>query len=233
MNLFPASPAGGMPSYLDEVRSPDKRLRFYHRAVADTAKPGGRSPTCISIDVGSAVGVDNGAYFEQTGNAFPGAVIFSTSGHQYPPHANPFFITKLRVVDSTDIRYFVGWTTLNHVAFNGNDTLTDDAVGFQFSTNRSDTNWQLITNDGGTQTTTDSGLAFSTSQIYIMEIEFSSLGTSVRFRISHENFDICMSDTVVTSNLPTASSDMSPLSGIQTLAAAGKTRRYYWEEVWY
>ena len=232
MNLFPASPAGGMPSYLDEVRSPDKRLRFYHRAVADTAKPGGRFPTSISIDVGSAVGVDNGAYFEQTGNAFPGAVIFSTSGHQYPPHANPFFITKLRVVDSTDIRYFVGWTTLNHVAFNGNDTLTDDAVGFQFSTNRSDTNWQLITNDGGTQTTTDSGLAFSTSQIYIMEIEFSSLGTSVRFRISDENFTVLMDDTTITANLPSVSSALVIQQGLMPLAT-GKSWRFYYHQVWY
>ena len=192
-------------------------------------------PVSTFIDKSSSIGEDKGTYFEQLTDTSSGkdATLRLTSFEEVPPFADSLYILKHRVLDNTDIRVFAGWSTESYNAVNDNDTIADDAVGFQFSSSRGDTNWQLITNDGGTQTTTDSGCPFQTSLIYIMEIEFSSLGTSVRFRISHENFDICMGDTVVTSNLPTASSDMSPLSGIQTLAAAAKTRRYYWEEVWY
>jgi len=39
------------------------------------------------------------------------------------------------------------------------DTHTQDAIGFQFSTARGDTNWMFLTNDGGSQTITDTGVA--------------------------------------------------------------------------
>ena len=234
MNLFPASPAGGVPSYLDEVRSTDKRLRYDHFAIADATRPGGRNPLINATDTGSSFGVDDGSYFVQNSNsATTGACIYAWSGDEFPPQADAFFITKLRVIDNANIRYFAGWSVKSQNDFNDTDTIADDSVGFQFSTNRGDSNWQLITNNGGTQTTTDSGLAFSTSQIYIMEIEFLGLGTSVRFRISDQNFNVLMGDTTVTSNLPAVTSDLSPISSLQTLATAAKTCRFYWRESWY
>ena len=236
MNLFPSNPAEGIPSYLDEVRSPDKRLRMRYFASGDPNQLGTFYPIALLQDsTASTIGADNGFYAEQYTNTSSGndAAIRMTAFEEIPPFADSLFIAKYRVLDNTDIRVFVGWSTLAFNQVNDNDTITDDAVGFQFSSSRGDTNWQLITNDGGTQTTTNSGLAFSTSQIYIMEIEFTGVGTSVRFRISDENFNVLMNDTVVTSNLPTASSDLSPLLGIQTLTTAAKTCRFYFTEVWY
>jgi len=232
MNLFPASPAGGVPSYLDEVRSPDKRLRMYHRPVGDINAPGGRYPTAGATDEGSSLGYDTGEpYFEQNstsltnGAAISGGVLFSSK-------ADPLALQKFKVLDNTNIRYFFGFCALNWINFNDNDTITDDAVGFQFSTNRGDTNWQLITNNGGTQTTTDSGLAFSNSQIYVMEIELLGVGTSVRFRISDENFNVLMNDTFITSNLPTDGSDLYIDKGIMPLSG-DVSWRFYWTQGWY
>jgi len=234
MNLFPASPAGGVPSYLDEVRSTDKRLRYDHFAIADATRPGGRNPLINATDTGSSFGVDDGSYFVQNSNsATTGACIYAWSGDEFPPQADAFFITKLRVIDNANIRYFAGWSVKSQNDFNDTDTIADDSVGFQFSTNRGDSNWQLITNNGGTQTTTDSGLAFSNSQIYIMEIEFTSLGTSVRFRISDENFNILMNDTFVTSNLPAANtSGLAIQQGIMPLSG-DVSWRFYYHQVWY
>ena len=234
MNLFPASPAGGIPSYLDEVRSPDKRLRMYHRPIGETSVPGGLYPVLATQDSSSAVGIDTGdPYFEQvTTNLTSGATIYAGSKGEYSPLADPLAVQKFRVMDNANIRYFFGWCALNQTSFNDNDTITDDAVGFQFSTNRGDTNWQLITNDGGTQTTTDSGLAFSNSQVYVMEIEFSGVGTSVRFRISDENFNVLMNDTFITSNVPTNGTDLYLQRGSMPLSGE-VSWRFYWSQVWY
>ena len=236
MKLFPSNPAEGIPSYLDEVRSPQKRLRMRNFAGGDPANVNGFYPTAIVADSSSSVGADNGLYLEQGTSAFANqdAGVRLSAFEEVPPFADSVYIAKFRIMDNTDIRAFVGWSVRDYYDINDNDTIAGDAVGFQFSSSRGDTTWQLITNNGGTQTTTNSGLAFSTSQIYILEIEFSSLGTSVRFRISGENSNVLMSDTVVTSNLPAVTSDLSPLTGIQNLASlAVKTSRWYWQEVWY
>ena len=235
MKLFPSNPAEGTPSYLDEVRSPDKRLRMRYFA-GPSGGATGFYPVAVSYDASSSTGADNGLYFEQLTGTISGndAGVRIAVFEEIPPFADSLYIVKFRIMDNTDIRAFVGWTTESYTEINDNDTIGGDAVGFQFSSSRGDTNWQLITNDFGmAQTTTDSGLAFSTNQIYIVEMEFTSLGESVRFRISDENFNVLMNDTIVTSNLPTASSDVSPSFGIQTLTTAAKTSRFYWQEVWY
>ena len=234
MKLFPSNPAEGTPSYLDEVRSPDKRLRMRYFA-GPSGGATGFYPVAVSYDASSSTGADNGLYFEQLTGTISGndAGVRIAVFEEIPPFADSLYIVKFRIMDNTDIRAFVGWTTESYNAINDNDTIGGDAVGFQFSSSRGDTTWQLITNNGGTQTTTDSGLAFVTSQIYIVEMEWSGVGTSVRFRISDQNFNALMQDTVVTSNLPAVTSDLSPLNSLQTLATAAKTCRFYWRESWY
>lgn len=235
MNLFPASPAGGVPSYLDEVRSTDKRLRMYHRPIGDTTRPSGLYPVLAIVDQGSSIGYDTGEpYFDQnSASTYTGAIIYAATGGEHSTKSDMFTVQKFKVLDNTNIRYFWGWTSEYVYDINDNDTIaSDDSVGFQFSTNRGDTNWQLITNNAGTQTTTDSGVAFSTGQIYIMEIEFLGEGTSVRFRISDENFNVLMNDTVVTSNIPTDGSEMNLVRGIMPLSG-DVSWRFYWSQVWY
>ena len=236
MKLFPSNPTGGIPSYLAEVRSKEKTLALRNAAIADATRPGGYYPVMSAYDASSSYNADSaGLYFEQVSGTTIGndVALYQSPLEELAPNYDPLFITKFKVLDNTDIRIFVGMTTEAYNAVNDNDTIGGDAVGFQFSTNRSDTNWQLITNDGGTQTTTDSGLAFSTSQVYITEMEFSGVGTSVRFRISDENFNPLMGDTTVTSNIPDVASDLSPMNSLQTLATAAKTSRFYWRESWF
>tara|TARA_R110000824_G_scaffold86885_1_gene214576 strand:+ start:216 stop:848 length:633 start_codon:yes stop_codon:yes gene_type:complete len=205
-------------------------------AIADASRPGGFYPVCITYDGSSSYNADSdGLYFEQASGTSIGndASIRGATKEELYPQFDPLWISKFRIMDNTDIRVFAGMTTESYNAINDNDTIGGDAVGFQFSSSRGDTTWQLITNNGGTQTTTDSGLAFVTSQIYIVEMEWSGVGTSVRFRISDQNFNALMQDTVVTSNLPAVTSDLSPLNSLQTLATAAKTCRFYWRESWY
>jgi len=236
MKLFPSNPTGGIPSYLAEVRSKEKSMKFRHFAIADAMKPGGFYPVPVAQDASSSYNADSdGIYFEQaSGTSINNtAVIYISAFEEIAPNFEPLWTSKFRVLDNSDIRFFFGLTTQAGNTINANDTIAGDSVGFQFSSSRGDSNWQLITNNGGTQTTTDSGLAFSTSQIYIMEIEWSGVGTSVRFRISDQNFNVLMGDTTVTSNLPAVTSDLSPISSLQTLATAAKTSRFYWSEIWY
>ena len=238
MKLFPSNPTGGIPSYRTKtrLRSKEKTLIFRNHAIADAGRPAGFYPVMTAYDGSSSYNADSdGLYFEQSSGTSIGneATLYNTTKEELYPQYDPLWISKFRIMDNTDIRIFAGMTTESHNAVCDNDTIGGDAVGFQFSTNRGDTNWQLVTNNGGTQTTTNSGLAFVTSQIYIMEMEWSGVGTSVRFRISDQNFNALMQDTVVTSNLPAVTSDLSPMNALHTLATAAKTCRFYWRESWY
>ena len=238
MKLFPSNPTGGIPSYLTKsrVRSKEKTLIFRNHAIADASRPGGFYPVIVAQDASSSYNADSdGFYFEQASGTTINntAACYLSAYEELYPQFDPLWTSKFRVMDNTDIRVFFGMTTAMGNTINANDTIAQDAVGFQFSSSRGDTTWQLITNNAGTQTTTDSGLAFSTGQIYIVEMEWSGVGTSVRFRISDENFNVLMNDTVVTSNLPAVTSDLSPITSLQTLATAAKTCRFYWMESWY
>ena len=127
----------------------------------------------------------------------------------------PLLIFKLKPLSlTTSIRFFAGLGPSNAAAA---DTIASSAVGVQYSTNQGDSNWQFIANDGGVQTTVDSGVAVDTAVHYV-KIDATS-GTSVTVSILDSNF-VEQASTTFTTELYSATQSRLVFSGIQALAAS-------------
>jgi len=89
----------------------------------------------------------------------------------------------------------------------------DDQVYFRFSTDDSDTNWEIVSSIGGVDTTADSGVAVAASTIYYFRIEIDA-ERKAHFYINNKNV---YNTTALTNDV-----DLIPYVGVQALAAAAK-----------
>jgi hypothetical protein len=124
--------------------------------------------------------------------------------------------------DTTDIRAFFGFTGGATIA----TTMAADSpnlaiVGFQFSTSRGDTNWQLIHGSGGAPTVVNTGVAVAdTTNPSQFLVEWLGSG-AVLARIFNQSGAVVYSNRL-TANIPAAASDLRVLVACRGLVAALK-----------
>ena len=94
----------------------------------------------------------------------------------------------------------------------------DDQAYFRFSTDDSDTNWEIVNSIGGTDVTSDSGVAVAASTNYYFRIEIDS------DRKAHYFID---NKEVYTSAAMTNDVDLIPYVGIQCLDATPSSQYLY------
>jgi hypothetical protein len=172
-----------------------------------------------ATDVSSARDVSaDGIGFKQSS-----AASASTGGvYHWPIQA--FFDTgwlpKVRVKVKLDtvatVRYFFGLSSDN-----GANTVADDdpatyQCGFQFSTARGDSNWQLALDDNGTQVLTDTGLAAATGVLWF-EVDITAAG-SCKFTIQN-GVGVELYSATISANVPSAGNLMYFVHGGETQAA--------------
>lgn len=98
----------------------------------------------------------------------------------------------------------------------------DDQVFFRFSTDDSDTNWEIVSSIGGTDTTTDSGVAVAASTQYKFRIEIDS-SRKAHFYINDVEIYIT---TALTNDV-----DLIPYVGIQALSATAEFVTVHYEKI--
>lgn len=94
----------------------------------------------------------------------------------------------------------------------------DDQAFFRFSTDDSDTNWEIVNSIGGTDTTSDSGVAVSAHTIYYLRIEIDSSRQAHYFINNKE---------VYRSSAMTNDVDLIPYVGVQCLDSTPSSQYLY------
>lgn len=125
---------------------------------------------------------------------------------------------------TASIRWFVGNIAALGVNFANcvdANTLGTSGFGFQFSTPRGDTNIQVVSYDGTTQTTTDTGVAFSANTFYSLELRVNS-ATNVTWKILNSAGAIQGSGTITT-NLPSSTQTLFATQAWETETTAVKS----------
>jgi len=94
----------------------------------------------------------------------------------------------------------------------------DDQAYFRFSTDDADTNWEIVNSIGGTDTTSDSGVAVSASTIYYFRIEIDADRQAHYFIDNKEVYrSAAMTDDI----------DLIPYVGVQCLDATPSSQYLY------
>ena len=94
----------------------------------------------------------------------------------------------------------------------------DDQAYFRFSTDDSDTNWEIVNSVGGTDTTSDSGVTVSASTVYYFRIEIDS-DRKAHYFINNKE--------VYTSGAMTNDIDLIPYVGVQCLDSTPSSQYLY------
>ena len=135
----------------------------------------------------------------------------------------PWLALRFRLNETTSVRAFFGITSLALATSVGSDDPAGHYAAMQFSTPRSDTNWQFVSDDGTTQEKTDSGVAPDTGW-HTLYIRIDEVDDEVIFQLNEGN------EVVHSTNIPGASTDLGVVFAIETQTAA--TRRF-WLPIWY
>jgi hypothetical protein len=139
--------------------------------------------------------------------------------------ANGFFYrARVGVVDTTSIRIFSGLTNQSSATMVGADNPAGHYIGFQFSTNRADTNWMITSKDGTTQTATSTGIAFAANKVYDLTFFCSQQCTSITWRVDNVTDNTNATGTVST-NLPGTTTSLRIAEAVSTLTTAVKNLR--------
>jgi hypothetical protein len=104
------------------------------------------------------------------------------------------------------------------------DTHTQDAVGFQYSTSRGDTNWMVMTNSGGAQTNTDTGVAVVAGDALTFDFNHYK-GEYVDWWIRRDG--IVIASGRVTTNIPSGGSSGNGVWVCTTKDAVAKSVYWY------
>lgn len=179
----------------------------------------------------SASGADTvGGYFEQSTSAVANNVAESrqTSTHLLHLEHRPILRFKFSLQTTTNVRFFIGVAHITTAVDDG-DNMTNQYVGLQFSTNRADTNFTFVTDDGATQATHASTEAVTTDT-YILEI-FSESSTSC-FLYLRDPDGTLVDSHEFTGNLPAETTGLAPMIGTETLTTSAATHRIYYAMGW-
>jgi hypothetical protein len=125
---------------------------------------------------------------------------------------------------ATGARMFVGVTSNTLAVAVGADNPTGSRMGFSFSTNRGDTNWQFSTKDGTTENLIDTGMAFTVNVLYDFYVTMLEDGINCFWRIDDLTNSVTHEGTT-TANLPASSTYMRGGFQIATLTTTARNVR--------
>jgi hypothetical protein len=135
-----------------------------------------------------------------------------------------FFHARVGVVDVTSIRTFVGLANQTIATMVGNDNPAGHTIGFQFSTNRADANWQFQTKDNTTQNVINTTIPFTANHVYDLSFYCSNTCTTVYWQVDDVTFGTTAEGSTA-SNLPGASTSLRQVLGVSALTATAKNIR--------
>lgn len=130
---------------------------------------------------------------------------------------SPSLYVKFSLSQTSDADFWCGLFSAAPGATN--PTLTVGGAALRFFGDGTDTNWQYVTNSGGTQTTTDSGIAADTNT-HTLKMTFdysSSLAPRVLFQLDGNAV------VALTTNTPPSNYDMGFIIQIATSTSATKS----------
>jgi len=164
---------------------------------------GGVFGNVFPSDNGSGLsGEDDGLYFYMLSNTSGSAAHMSTVDIAfylkgiYSQYSRAYFTT------TTDVVCFIG--SADNPTDRTLENFTGRAVGFQFASSRSDTNWQVLTHNGTTQVLTDTGLTPNTSEgeDFVLIKARSSSGTHFVYWEIRDNDGVKRGSGVITGSVP-------------------------------
>jgi hypothetical protein len=141
-----------------------------------------------------------------------------------------FYVSRLFYPDAsygsgaTGSRIWTGLTSSTIVTMTGGDNPAGDYAGFQYSTNRGDTNWQFMTKNNATQNVVNTTMAFAVSKLYDFYVYTPPQGTTVYWRIDNLTDGTTQEGNTAT-NLPTNSTAMKGGFALQTLNPTTRNQR--------
>lgn len=177
---------------------------------------------------------DGGWVFRQLTAASTGSAAYCSSddGVTTDIKGRPYLFGKFETTDTTEVRYFVGFSNTNDTTVFNQDTPTSHAIGIQFSTARGDTNWQIMANNGSGQALIDTGVPVTAATVYHIIVDVEGPGHA---RVTL--FDGAMNEMIShafndATNLPAQGAEIVFQSGHNTLATAtAKEMRHYFYKV--
>lgn len=86
------------------------------------------------------------------------------------------YILRMKTLGfATSVRHWIGMSSASSATLGGSDAPTHACAMFRYSTSAGDTNWKCVTSDrSGSQTITDSGVAFAANTAYSFRIIFGT-----------------------------------------------------------
>lgn len=139
--------------------------------------------------------------------------------------ANGFFYNaRIGVVDNTDVRLFVGLANQTIAVTTDSDNFAGHYVGFQYSTARGDTTWQIVTKNNTTQTVEDTGVSVGTAKVYDMYLFCTPQCSSISWRLDNVT-DATTTEGTVSATLPGSTTAMRGIVGVGAVAASAKNIR--------
>lgn len=185
-----------------------------------------------TVDAARTVGVNQfGRYYESDTSTVSGNNAGNRVGDACFRMDEPsILIMNLGITSVANIRFFAG--NINAVGTNfancvDADTLGSPGYGVQFSTPRGDTNFQIVSYDGTTQTTTNSGVAAAANILYSFEFRIIS-ATSVQWKI-YSSAGVLLASGTITTNLPSSTTTFFTTSACETETTAAKgVYNYSW-----
>ncbi len=135
-----------------------------------------------------------------------------------------FFSARIGTIENTSIRVFSGLANQTIATMVGGNDPAGHHIGFQFSTPRTDTNWQFESKDGSTQAVTDTGMPYRSNHVYDQYFYCSDACTTVFWRLDNVTLGTSAEGSV-TSNLPGVSTAMRMVLGVETQTTAARNIR--------
>lgn len=142
-----------------------------------------------------------------------------------------FYVARVGTPDAggygagaTGSRIWSGLTNNTAATMTSSDNPANHYVGFQYSTNRGDANWQFMTKDGATQNLIDTTMAFAASKVYDFYIYTPPQGASVYWRIDNLTDGTTVEGTTA-ANLPGDATAMRAVVGVRTLTGTARNIR--------
>ncbi len=150
---------------------------------------------------------------------------YAMSGLIAEGNANPYMVMQYDIQQISNTRVFAGLA--ENATPLSTDTPTIALVGFAYSTDRGDTNIQLIraAASGAGLARTDTGVAMSTATRIFRLWSFDA-GATYSWEILPENGASVLASGTVTTGLPAASTNLKLLMGTRTLSAAQQRIRH-------
>lgn len=183
-----------------------------------------------TVDAARTVGVNQfGRYYQSDTSSVSG----NNAGHRVPDSCfrmdeQNILILNLGISSTASIRFFAG--NINAAGTNfancvDSDTLGSAGYGVQFSASRGDTNFQIVSYDGTTQTTTNSGVAVAANTLYSFEFRILT-STNVAWKIFNSSGSLLGSGNITT-NLPSSTTTFFTTAAIETQTTAVKSLYSY------